>query len=68
MPSADEAEIQELLGELTAAWNREDAHAFGARYRSDATFTNVNGGFYIVAMNSISDMKRSFEEYLRERP
>lgn len=47
MPSADEAEIQELLGELIDAWNRGDADAFGARYRSDATFTNVNGNFCI---------------------
>jgi uncharacterized protein (TIGR02246 family) len=47
MLSADEAEIQELLGELTDAWNRGDTGAFGARYRSEATFTNVNGGFYV---------------------
>jgi len=47
MPSADEAEIQELLGELIEAWNRGDANAFGARYQSDATFTNVNGSFFI---------------------
>jgi len=47
MPSADESEIQELLDELVVAWNRADANAFGARYRSDATFTNVNGGFYV---------------------
>ena len=46
-PNAGEAGIQELLDELVGAWSRGDADAFGARYRSDATFTNVNGGFYI---------------------
>ncbi len=45
--SADDTEIQHLLGELTAAWNRGDANAFGARYQADGTFTNVNGGFYV---------------------
>ena len=45
--NAGEAGIQELLDELVDAWNRGDANAFGARYRSDATFTNVNGGFYV---------------------
>jgi uncharacterized protein (TIGR02246 family) len=47
MPSADEKEIEHLLGELTDAWKRGDASAFGARYRADGTFTNVNGGFYV---------------------
>ena len=47
MPSTDEAEIQELLVDLTDAWNRGDADAFGAHYRSDGTFTNVNGGVYV---------------------
>jgi uncharacterized protein (TIGR02246 family) len=45
--NGDEVGIQELLDELVHAWNRGDANAFGERYRSDATFTNVNGGFYI---------------------
>ena len=35
------------MGELTDAWNRGDASAFGVRYRGDGTFTNVNGGFYV---------------------
>ena len=47
MKNSDEAGIQELLDELIDAWNRGDANAFGAHYRSDATFTNVNGSFYI---------------------
>jgi uncharacterized protein (TIGR02246 family) len=28
-------------------WNRGDADAYGARYRDDATFTNVNGMFHV---------------------
>ena len=47
MPNADETEIQQLLGELMDAWNRGDASAYGARYRADGTFTNVNGGFHV---------------------
>jgi len=43
---ADEAEIRELLNELTGAWRRGDAKAYGARYKTDATFTNVFGDFY----------------------
>jgi len=47
IPSANENEIQQLLGELTNAWDRRDASAFGARYRADGTLTNVNDGFYV---------------------
>jgi len=43
---ADEAEIRVLLNELTGAWRRGDAKAYGARYQADATFTNVFGDFY----------------------
>ena len=28
------------------AWNRGDAAAFGAHYRADGTFTNVNGTYH----------------------
>jgi uncharacterized protein (TIGR02246 family) len=47
MPTADETEIQQLMRELTEAWNRGDVNAYGARYLADGTFTNVNGGFYV---------------------
>ncbi len=47
MATNDEAMIQRLLDELVDAWNRGDANAYGARYRDDATFTNVNGMFHI---------------------
>jgi uncharacterized protein (TIGR02246 family) len=47
MTESDEAAIEVLLGELVAAWNRGDAQAFGARYRADRTFTNVNGALYV---------------------
>jgi uncharacterized protein (TIGR02246 family) len=46
MSGDDERQIEQLLGELTDAWNRGDANAYGARYLPDATFTNVNGSFY----------------------
>jgi uncharacterized protein (TIGR02246 family) len=46
MPTTEEAAIQKLLSELADAWNRGDAQAYGARYRPDSTFTNVNGTFH----------------------
>jgi uncharacterized protein (TIGR02246 family) len=47
MSAADEGEIQTLIDALTDAWKRGDAKAYGARVMPDATFTNVNGEFYI---------------------
>jgi uncharacterized protein (TIGR02246 family) len=47
MPSTDETEIRELLNEMTDAWARGDATAYGARYQADATFTNVFGTFHV---------------------
>jgi len=47
MPSTEETEIHQLLGELSQAWERGDAKAFGERFQTDGTFTNVNGGFFI---------------------
>jgi uncharacterized protein (TIGR02246 family) len=47
MSGDDERQIEQLLGELTDAWNRGDANAYGARYLADATFTNANGSFYL---------------------
>jgi uncharacterized protein (TIGR02246 family) len=47
MTAADESEIQSLLDELTDAWKRGDAKAYGARFLPDGTFTNVNGEFYV---------------------
>jgi uncharacterized protein (TIGR02246 family) len=43
----DEAAIHRLMSGLAAAWNRGDAHAYGARYRADGTFTNVSGNLYV---------------------
>jgi uncharacterized protein (TIGR02246 family) len=43
MTGAGEGEIRELLDEMTDAWNRGDAEAYGARYQSDATLTNAFG-------------------------
>jgi uncharacterized protein (TIGR02246 family) len=51
MPEANgitaEAEIRALIGEMTEAWKRGDANAYGARYQAGATFTNVFGDFYV---------------------
>ena len=47
MPAADEGEIQTLIDALTDAWKRGDAKAYGARVMPEATFTNVNGEFYV---------------------
>jgi uncharacterized protein (TIGR02246 family) len=46
MATGDEAAIQHLMDDMTAAWNRGDAKAYGARYRADGTFTNVNGTYH----------------------
>ena len=43
---SSEAAIQRLADALMDAWNRGDAAAFGARYRADGTFTNVNGTYH----------------------
>jgi uncharacterized protein (TIGR02246 family) len=47
MTSADEQEIHTLIDELTDAWKRGDAKAYGARVMPETTFTNVNGEFYV---------------------
>lgn len=47
MPAADQSAIQTLLDELTDAWKRGDAKAYGARFLPEGTFTNVNGEFYV---------------------
>jgi uncharacterized protein (TIGR02246 family) len=36
-------EIQGVVSNLAAAWNRGDAVAFAQSFRPDGTFTNVNG-------------------------
>jgi uncharacterized protein (TIGR02246 family) len=41
--SVAEPAIQELVSDLASAWNRGDAVVFAKRFRSDGTFTNVNG-------------------------
>jgi uncharacterized protein (TIGR02246 family) len=35
--------VDQLLGELTEAWNGGDARAYGARFCPDATITNTDG-------------------------
>lgn len=47
MPSAEEMEVQQLLRNLVDAWKMGDATAYGSRFRSDGTFTNVNGAFCV---------------------
>lgn len=47
MASAEETEIREMLDEMTDAWARGDATAYGGHYQADGTFTNVFGDFYV---------------------
>ena len=47
MPDADENDIRQLLNEMTEAWARGDAEAYGARFQADGTFTNVFGTFHV---------------------
>jgi uncharacterized protein (TIGR02246 family) len=47
MAAADESEIQHLIDDLTDAWQRGDAKAYGVCFLPDGTFTNVNGEFYV---------------------
>jgi uncharacterized protein (TIGR02246 family) len=41
--SMADSEIQALVSDLAAAWNRGDAAGFAKSFRADGTFTNVNG-------------------------
>lgn len=45
--ASDEAAIARVIKDMTEPWNRGDAEAYGARYRDDATSTNVNGTFHV---------------------
>jgi uncharacterized protein (TIGR02246 family) len=65
MPTDDEREVQQLLRELTDAWNRGDAKAYGARYLSDATFTNAYGSFYVGRAEFESRHEEIFGSLLR---
>ena len=38
-----DSDVQLFVGTLSSAWNRGDAVAFARSFRSDGTFTNVNG-------------------------
>jgi uncharacterized protein (TIGR02246 family) len=65
MAITDEAAIGQLMSELVAAWNSGDAQAYGARYRADATFTNVNGALYAGREEFIGRHAEIFQGYLR---
>jgi uncharacterized protein (TIGR02246 family) len=54
-------EVDQLLRELAEAWNVGDARAYGARYRSDGTFTNVDGTLDL----GCDEFIRHHEEVLR---
>ena len=47
MANTDENEIRQVLNEMTQAWARGDAKAYGARYQAGGTFTNVFGTFHV---------------------
>lgn len=67
MSAADEGEIQTLIDALTDAWKRGDAKAYGARVMPDATFTNVNGEFYIGRDFSTAVTPRSLAVFFAGR-
>jgi len=65
VPAAtEEGAIERLMGELVDAWNRGDAPAYGARYRLDGTFTNVNGGLYVGREEFVRRHEEIFGGYL----
>jgi uncharacterized protein (TIGR02246 family) len=47
MTTSDETAIKNLIADLMDAWKRGDAQAYGAHYRADGTFTNVNGTYHV---------------------
>lgn len=54
--------VDQLLGELAEAWNAGDTRAYGARYHSDGTFTNIDGTVDLGR----DELVRRHEEVLRE--
>jgi uncharacterized protein (TIGR02246 family) len=60
----EEAAIERLMSELVDAWNRGDAHAYGARYCVDGTFTNVNGALYAGREEFVRRHAEVFAGYL----
>lgn len=65
MATADEDAIEQLLSELVDAWNHGDARAYGARYRVDGTFTNVDGIFFVGDKAFVRRHEEIFRGYLR---
>jgi uncharacterized protein (TIGR02246 family) len=65
MTKSDEGAVGALLTELVGAWNRGDAQGFGARYRADGTFTNVNGALYFGREEFDRRHVEIFQGYLR---
>ena len=47
MAATEEAAIRKILDQMVGAWGRGDAKAYGSHYRSDGTFTNVNGTLHL---------------------
>jgi uncharacterized protein (TIGR02246 family) len=47
MAADDDAAVRKLIDDMTQAWNRGDAQAYGACYCADGTFTNVNGTYHV---------------------
>jgi len=57
-------EVDQLLGELAEAWNAGDARAYGARYCSDGTFTNVDGTLDLGRDEFVRHHEEGFQGYL----
>ena len=62
--TTDEPAIEQLICELVDAWERGDAEAYGARYRADGTFTNVDGDFYVGRDEFVRRHAEIFAGYL----
>ena len=56
--------VDQLLAEITEAWNAGDARAYGARYSTDGTFTNTNGTIDLGRDDVVRTAEEAFQGVL----
>ena len=56
--------VDQLLAEITEAWNAGDARAYGARYSPDGTFTNTNGTIDLGRDDVVRTAEEAFQGVL----